>query len=57
MENGSSISILVQIREVVTWLRIWDQALDWSSRWLIMQEAIASSEHNSVQHHLQIEAV
>ena len=32
VENGSSTSMLAQIREVVTWSRIWDQALDWGPK-------------------------
>ena len=32
VESESSVTLLVHIREVITWSRIWDQALDWGPR-------------------------
>ena len=32
VESESSVALLVPIREVTTWSRIWDQALDWGPR-------------------------
>ena len=32
VESESSVALLVHIREVTTWSRIWDQALDWGPR-------------------------
>ena len=32
VEGESSVALLVHVREVTTWSRIWNQALDWGPR-------------------------